>query len=270
MTLNISALWDFAHPELSEERFRVALPAASTDDVLILQTQIARTYGLRRDFSQARQILAGIEAQMTLASPEARTRYHLELGRTYASAAHPPEALTAEAQDLARAAYTQAFELARDGKLDALAIDALHMMTMVDTAPEDQLKWNREAIDLMQASEQPDAKKWAGSLHNNMGYALHLAGRFDEALSEFELALAAHEQGGNPESIRIAHWMIAWTLRALNRFQEALEIQLRLEKECDEAGEPDPYVFEELEILYRALHMDEQADFYATRRKASQ
>ncbi len=62
--------------------------------------------------------------------------------------------------------------------------------------------------------------------------------------------------------------MIAWTLRALERLQEALEIQLRLEKECDQAGEPDPYVFEELELLYRALNNGEQASFYADRRKA--
>ena len=43
--------------------------------------------------------------------------------------------------------------------------------------------------------------------------------------------------------------MIAWTLRALGRLNEALEIQPRLEREYDEAGEPDPYVFEELELL---------------------
>ena len=46
--------------------------------------------------------------------------------------------------------------------------------------------------------------------------------------------------------------MVAWTLRALGRMDEALDIQLRLEHECEAAGAPDPYVFEELEILYRA------------------
>jgi hypothetical protein len=50
---------------------------------------------------------------------------------------------------------------------------------------------------------------------------------------------------------------------------EAIEIQLRLEREWDEAGEPDPYVFEELEHLYRALQDGERADFYAARRKAT-
>ena len=92
-------------------------------------------------------------------------------------------------------------------------------------------------------------------------------GRYEDALAEFRLALAAHEPGGNPQKIRIAYWMIAWTLRALGRLNEAIEIQLRLERECDEAGEPDPYVFEELELLYQAINNREKAEFYATRRK---
>ena len=143
------------------------------------------------------------------------------------------------------------------------------MLTFVDTAPEEQLEWSRKALALMESSSQPDARKWAGALHNNSGYALHLLGRYEDALVEFKLALAAHERGGNPQTIRIAYWMIAWTLRALGRVDEALEIQLRLERECDQAGEPDPYVFEELELLYKALSNNEKAEFYAARRKAS-
>ena len=269
MTLDLSKLWDFSKPELSEERFRAALQTASADEALILQTQIARTYGIRGDFSQAMQILASIEPQLQTASPEVRTRYHLELGRTYSSATHPPESQTGEARALARSAFLRAFELAQKSKLDSLAIDALHMMCFVDTAPEDQLEWNRKALALMEASSQPDARKWAGSLHNNTGYALHLLGHYDEALHEFERALEAYEQNGNPGNIRIAHWMIAWNLRAMGRLDEALEIQLRLERENDQAGEPDPYVFEELEHIYKALEEPDKAEFYADRRKSS-
>ncbi|MBE0696369.1 MAG: tetratricopeptide repeat protein, partial [Anaerolineaceae bacterium] len=149
----------------------------------------------------------------------------------------------------------------------SLAIDALHMMTFVDTAPEAQLEWDLKAAAMMQSSSQPEARKWEGSLHNNTGYALHLLGRYEEALVEFKMALAAREREGNPQAVRIAYWMIAWTLRALGRLEEAVEIQLRLEKECDAAGEPDPYVFEELELIYRALNDSERADYYASRQK---
>jgi hypothetical protein len=57
--MDLSSLWDYDKPELSEERFRLALAAASGAEALVLQTQIARTYGLRRGFARARQILAG-------------------------------------------------------------------------------------------------------------------------------------------------------------------------------------------------------------------
>lgn len=269
MAVDISALWDFNKPELSEERFRSALSKASADDALLLQTQIARTHGIRRNFSRAQQILSEIEPQIHNASDETKVRYFLELGRTYSSATHPPESQTPEIRELARSAYMRAYELAQSGELDSLAIDALHMMTFVDTEPDEQVKWNRKAMALMQSSSQPDAKKWEGSLHNNTGYALHLLGRYEDALLEFKLALAAYERGGNPQSIRIAHWMIAWTLRALGQLNEAIEIQLRLEREWDKSGEPDPNVFEELELLYQALSNDEKAEFYAARRKAA-
>jgi len=269
MTFNVSTLWDFNKPEISEERFRSALSTASADETFILQTQIARTYGIRRNFTEAQQILADIEPQIQNASDEAKVYYYLELGRTYSSATHPPESQTAEVRELARSAFMRAAVLAQNGKLDNLAIDALHMMTFVDTAPEEQVEWNRKAMALMQSSSQPDVRKWEGSLHNNTGYALHLLERYEDALAEFKLALAAYEQSGNPQNIRIAHWMIAWTLRSLGRLNEAIEIQLRLEKECDEAGEPDPYVFEELELLYEAAGDKDKSEFYATRRKAT-
>jgi tetratricopeptide (TPR) repeat protein len=143
------------------------------------------------------------------------------------------------------------------------------MMTFVDTAPEDQLEWNQKALAFIQASAQPDARTWAGSLHNNTGYALYLLGRYEDALAEFKLALAAREEEKDPPKIRIAWWMIAWTLRALDRLTEALEIQLRLEREGDEVDEPDPYVWEELELLYKALGDSEKAEQYAARRRAT-
>jgi tetratricopeptide (TPR) repeat protein len=268
MAIDVSSLWDFNKPEISEERFRSALSTASGDDVFILQTQIARTYGLRSDFSTAQQILADMEPQIQYAGVEAKVRYYLESGRTYSSATHSPESQTDEVKELARTAFKQAFELAQNAKLDDLAIDALHMMAFVDTVPEKQIEWNLQALALAQSSSQPDAKKWEGSLHNNTGYALHLLGRDEEALSEFKLALAAREREGNPERIKIAHWMIAWTMRSLGRLNEAVEIQLRLEKEWDQAGDPDPYVFEELELLYQALGEEDKVEYYATRRKA--
>jgi tetratricopeptide (TPR) repeat protein len=267
--MNLEPLWDFNKPELSEQRFREALTTATGDDALILQTQIARSFGLRKDFAKAQEILKSIEKPVASAGSEVRTRYALELGRTYASATHSPESQTAESKKLARAAYEKALETARAAGLDGLAIDAIHMLAFVDTEPADQLKWGKEALAVVAASSQPEAKKWEASILNNIGYALHQLGRFDEALSTFKQALVIRERGTNAEAIRVAHWMIAWTLRAMGRMDEALAIQLRLEQECEAAKAPDPYVFEELETLYRARGDEVRAGHYAELKKSA-
>jgi hypothetical protein len=87
-------MWDFKHPEVSEQRFRSALQGCGGDDALILQTQLARTFGIRKDFATARALLKNIEPSLATAWRRARVRYQLELGRTYASATHAPELLT--------------------------------------------------------------------------------------------------------------------------------------------------------------------------------
>lgn len=263
MTLDLSSLWDFRDPAASEGRFRAALASASADDALILHTQIARSYGLRRDFARARAILAAVEAQIAVAGPEAQVRYHLELGRSDLSAAHPPETQTDEARQAAGAAFQRAAALARGAGLDDLAIDALHMLALAEPEPEGQLRWNLEALACLEASSQAAARRWEASLRNNIGYTLHTLGRYAEALAQFEPALAARERMGDTVGARIARWMIAWTYRSLGRYAEALEIQLRLEQEWAAAGEPDPYVFEELAHLYRAVGDEEKAARYA-------
>jgi hypothetical protein len=46
-------------------------------------------------------------------------------------------------------------------------------------------------------------------------------------------------------------------------------LDLRLEREFDAAGQPDPYVFEELEALYRARGDTDKAEHYRGRRAAA-
>jgi tetratricopeptide (TPR) repeat protein len=269
MAIDLDALWQFDDPARSEERFRAALTQASGDDALILQTQIARTYGLRREFGRARAILAEIAPRIEAAGPQAQARYWLELGRTEVSAVHDDKQRTPAAVEHARSAYRRAIEIARAASLDALQIDAIHMMAFVDRDPADGLRWAREALAVALASDQPAARRWEAALRNNVGYALHQLGRHEESLAEFRLALAAREEKGSAADVRIARWMVALALRHLGRFEEARDIQLRLEREWDEAGEPDPYVYEELEQIYRALDDKTRAGHYAAKLKAS-
>jgi tetratricopeptide (TPR) repeat protein len=268
MALDLAPLWNFSDPAASEQRFRAALASARGDDALILQTQIARTQGLRGDFGRAREILDGIEPALRSAGAEVRVRHALELGRSWASATHPDASQTPETRERARAAYLRALQLAKAAQLDGLAIDALHMLAFVDTAPADQLKWGQQALAIAEASPQSAAKAWEASLRNNVGYALHQLGRYEEALAQFNRAVVLRERGTDAEATRTAHWMVAWTLRALGRADEALAIQLRLEREGDAARAPDPYVYEELERLYRARGDEDRALSYAEKRGA--
>lgn len=269
MAIDLSTLWDYSKPAVSEERFRAEIVRAAPDDAFILRTQIARTWGLRKDFVKARELLTEIEPQIDSVSSEAKVRWLLEMGRTWASPAHAQEQRSPESREKARGFYMRAFETAKQARLDGLAIDALHMMVMVDETPQQQLEWNMKAIAYMEASTQPDARKWAGSLYNNVGYAHHLAGRDDEAIAWYRKSLAAYEAQDRPANVRIAHWMIANAMRAQGKLDEALAIQQRLEREWDAAGEPDPYVYEELEAIHRALGNEQLAKHYADKRRAA-
>ena len=261
--VDLNALWDFGNPAASEQRFRSALASATGDDAVILQTQIARTYMLRKDFEKARAQLQSVVPNLKTAGPEARVRYWLELGRSYASHQHPPESQTPESRELARNAYVNALEIAERARLDGLTVDVIHMFVFVDTAPADQLKWNIQALARIAASEHADAKRWEASIRNNTGEALYDLGRYDEALMHFRRAAELREQGTNPQATRDAHWQIARVLRVQKHTDEALALQHRIESESTAAGAPRDYIFEELELLYRAKGQEERARSYA-------
>ena len=235
--MDIKSLWNFADPAASEALFRERLASARGDDALTLQTQIARSLGLRSRFDDAHALLDTIAPQLAHAGPEPRVRYLLERGRTFRSAKQP---------ERAKPLFEQAVDLASANRLDELAVDAMHMMALVESASAEQMRWNQRALTLAQSSSEPNARSWDASLANNIGMTLHGEGRYDEALASFKAALAARERMGKPADIRVAHWMIAWTLRALKRHDEALVILRRLEREFEAIGETDGYVFEEI------------------------
>ena len=265
MALEINDLWDYGNPELSEQHFRSSLDGSTEDERLILQTQIARTYGMRGNFTRAREILSAVEKKQAAASPEVQARYFLELGRTYASAAHSETDRTPGNLATARKHFLHAYAVADRAGLDYLAIDALHMMSMVETDPGRQLAWDEKALEYMERSNQVETRQWEGSLRNNIGYAKHQMGEYEAALTQFQLSRSAYERAGKDRNARIADWMIAWTYRSQKRYTEALSIQLELERQWDEVGEPDPYVYEELVHIYRALGEEQRAEQYANK-----
>jgi len=228
-------LWDFDDPAASGERFLEAANEASEPERTCWLTQYVRSLGLQEQYSEAVKVLD----QLASDDPEAATYLALERGRVLRSAGHP---------DDARPHFDRAVVVAEEAGLEALHIDALHMVALV--APEDQqLAANQAALEVARAATDQRARDWDASLLNNIGMTYADAGDHEAALAAFEEALAARERIGDPATIRIARWMIAWSLRNLGRRDEALVIQRQLKAELDSVGETDPYVDEELALL---------------------
>lgn len=233
----MAELWDFRDPAGSEARFRAAVVAADPRRSRILATQVARALGLQDRFEEGHAVLDEIDDPGD--DPELAVRVLLERGRLYRSAGDDGVALPL---------FERAAASARTAGLDALQIDALHMLALVQQ-PDDGRATTERALALARASSEEAALAWEGSLLNNLGMSHADAGEWPEALDTFEQALTVRRRVGDPETEKVARWMVAWALRNLGRADEALAIQRALRAEHEAAGTEDPFVLEELALL---------------------
>jgi len=255
--MDIDAFWEYSNPAASEARFRAALPASSADERLELLTQVARTHSLRRDFTQAHAVLDEVERQLDGAGPVPRVRYLLERGRTFNSAGDP---------ERAAGVFRDAWHRATAAGLEGLAVDAAHMLAIVD--PPESAEWTRKGVELARASADAKARALLPALLNNHAWNLHDAGRHDDALAAFRDAEVAWRATGRQPQGRIATWSVARALRSLGRNDEALGLQLELERAWAAAGSADGYVFEEIAENLEALGRRREATAYFRRAAA--
>jgi tetratricopeptide (TPR) repeat protein len=250
---DFDALWDYDNPEATERQFRALLPKAEQSDNrsyhVQLLTQIARAEGLQRRFADAHATLDTAQALLSAPKGRAQIRYLLERGRVFNSSKQIEQA---------RPLFLAAWEAAQAQHEDFYAIDAAHMLAIVEP-PQQRLEWNLRALALAEQSRQPRAQKWLGSLYNNIGWAYHDMGKYQHALEIFQKALEWREAAGGAAGIRIARWCIARALRSLDRVDEALAIQRKLLDELERAGASDGYVHEELGECLLALNRPTEA-----------
>jgi tetratricopeptide (TPR) repeat protein len=254
---DFDALWDYNDPAGTEVKFRELLPKAreSQDKSYYAQllTQIARTEGLQREFDDAHRTLDSVETMLTGEMTVAKIRYLLEQGRVYNSSGSP---------DTSKPLFLQAWELGVTHKQDFYAVDAAHMLAIVEPS-EKQLEWAEKAMSVAEKSQDERARNWLGSLYNNTGWTYHDLGQYDKALEMFEKGLKFREEKKDEEGIRIAKWTIARTYRSLGRIEEALQIQRELEKEFDEKEiQQDGFVYEELGECLLLLKKEDEARKY--------
>jgi tetratricopeptide (TPR) repeat protein len=242
----LDALWDFGDPAASEQRFRAVVEHARADGDRILAealTQLARAQGLQGRFEDADRTLDDAEAALDRDEQRGRIRILLERGRV---------ANTAGRDGRGSKEFLAAWELARSAGEDAFAVDAAHMLGIVEP-PARAWEWNERAMELARSSSDPGAQRWVASVANNMAWAKHDAGAYEEALELFRLALAERERQGDPGRTRIARWSVARCLRSLGRTEEALAEQQSLAAELEALGETDEHVTEEIAECLRAL-----------------
>jgi tetratricopeptide (TPR) repeat protein len=237
----LDALWNFEDPAGSEAKFRAELARhqANTREAVETMTQIGRTQGLRRQFSEADRTLDGVQSVLDTMPARVRVRYLLERGRTRNSSGEKAaaivlfkEALVASDKDNLTGA-------------DFYRVDALHMLAIAAPADE-QFDWNRKALAAAEASSYPRTRRWAASLNHNMGWSFFDKGDAKTALTYWQKALPLREAAGDVVTIRVAKWTIARGYRALGRLDEAETIQRALAVETEAASSPDGFVYEEL------------------------
>jgi tetratricopeptide (TPR) repeat protein len=258
---DFDALWDYQRPEATEAAFRALLPEAERGPDrsyhLQLLTQIARAQGLQRGFDAAHETLDVVEARLGDAPPVVRLRYLLERGRVFDSSGAP---------DGARPLFRQAWDLAGTApEVAYYAVDAAHMLAIVAGSPAEGITWNETALERAESAPDGKARRWCGSLHNNLGWAYHDQGDFEAALACFQRALAWRQEHGTAREVRVARWAVGRALRSLGRVDEARAIQEALREEWRRSGEQeDGYVAEEIaECHYAAGRVEESRPFFA-------
>ena len=254
----LDRLWDFDDPAGSERRFtELAVRAASEHDGAFLTevlTQLARAQGLQRRFGEADRTLDEAASALRPDDERGRVRLLLERGRVANSAGRAGRGA---------AQFSDAWERARAEGKDALAVDAAHMLGIVEP-PQLAQEWNERGMELARRSPDPVARRWVGSLANNMGWARHDAGDDEGAIALFELARDEWLADGRADRPRIARWSIARCLRSRGDIEAALSAQRALLAELDELGETDGYVHEEIaECLLTLGRTDDARPFFA-------
>lgn len=276
---DFDALWDYYQPAETAAKFYAILNVAENSGdanyLAELRTQIARALGLQQRFDEAHALLDLVEAivedgagsaltlrsgSSTVVSPSripwlrVEVRYRLERGRVFNSA---------KQKDKAISHFEQAWNVAVEAGLDFYAVDAAHMMAIAVSADQ-ALVWNQKALALAEKSAEPKARRWRGSLYNNIGWHHFGQNDFNNALAMFEKAVRARVGQEQPVEVRFAKWCVAKTLRMMGQVDSALVIQRMLEMECHDSDEGDDgFVFEEMaECLLLQGNNKEAAQYF--------
>lgn len=257
--LNFEPLF-VGNPVDIEQKLKELLhPASKLEDnshYLQILSQIALSQAMQKRFVEAHETLNTAEALLRPGDHLAKVRILLERGRTFM-----------QREDFKTAAdyFMQSYTLSKKHHFDEHTANAAHMIAIVSDTPEEKIKWNSLAIDLVENSDSMKAKKWLGSLYHNLGQSYDEAGHYQDSLQAIEHSLEIRKQEGYLPNIRAAKWALGRALRQLDRSEEALNILRSLLEEYEvmlQKGTLDIPI----EVLLRGLVYEELAELDLSQR----
>ncbi len=233
MLPDFDKLWNYSQPAETEKAFRQLLSEAEKSGnpgyLAELLTQIARAQGLQNMFTEAHTILDRAESLLSGNPTKARVRYLLERGRVFNSSGQPERAMPF---------FVQAYEHASAENLPRYAIDAAHMIAIVEPDPARQVEWNLKGIEMARADASQ--RGWLGSLYNNIAESYALLKEYQTALDYIRKLLAFQKGRGKADM---------YTLKDEARFLRLTghaDQSLPLIEKLAQTHPADPWIQEEL------------------------
>ncbi len=181
--------WNIEEPRREELRLLDALDGliSRPEHLAIaveLVTQIARAQSVQGRHGEANDTLYANERRLSaIATPIPRIRQLLERGRLVARQ---------RIAESARLLLGQAYNAAREADEVFLAIDAAHMLSLVEP-PKQREAWLDKATELAEKAIEPSTRRWIPALELARGWRLLAAERGGAALEAFDRAVAAPE-----------------------------------------------------------------------------
>lgn len=252
---DIDGFWNFEDFSETESKIRVLLSQeehSRSPRLVELLTQLARVQGLQDKLPEAGATL--LLAKDLISKQDAKVdrtemRFLIEQGRFFGLSMNPAQSL---------AYFEKAWEASL--KLDEVffSIEAAVLLS-ISQPPKHQNKWLQKAIELAETTSDERGKRWLSQLYVMNGWHSFDFRKFEEAFESFEKALTQPQTDQDVPKILAMKWAKARTLRALNRVQEALDMQRGLAVEFQAMGKVNGHVFLEMAECFQLLKNNEEA-----------
>lgn len=220
-------------------------------------TRLALTKTIQGKFKSAHAILDKAEKEVTPDLSIAKARIMLERGRLFLLSSQLKSALIT---------LKKCFSFSKINKLDLYAIDAAHMIPAVVKNAKEKIKWNKIAINQANQSKNKKAKEWLVVLYQSIGLNYIETKQYKSALAAFSKSQKLAEKYALKMVILGAKIGKAKSLRLLNHFDQALEMQLTLLKEYIILSKTE-FGQKETKLFFYGWICEELAELYLNKAK---